>query len=289
MKQDDLILGCWRVNEWAYNADELKEFIYSVVDLGINCFDHADIYGDYSCELLFGEVLRKSPSLRKQIKLTSKCGIKLPSDKFPKQKHIYDTSFQHIISTVDRSLTNLATDYLDLLLIHRPDPLMNADEVANAFEYLHENGKVRAFGVSNFNPRQMNLLQSYLKFPLQTNQIEASVICHDNFINGNFDYCQEKRIRPQVWSPLAGGKVLAPITPEEKMVLARLTEIAEKYSTDVSNIATAWLLNLPSKPQILIGSGKLSRIEQLMQSRTIKLTKEDWFSIWTTYIGYDIA
>lgn len=288
MLSTDFIFGCWRLKEWGYTTSELSSLIYSALDAGVEIFDHADIYGDYSCEELFGDVLRANPTLRKMIKLSSKCGIKLPSAKFPGQTHIYDTSFKHIVAAVERSLCNLATDHLDLLLIHRPDPLMRADEVANAFEYLLNQGKVLNFGVSNFNPVQMDLLQAYLPFRLQTNQIEASVLCHENFLNGNFDYLQMNDIRPQIWSPLAGGRIFKPSTQQEIEVVKCLTEIADKYDTSIENIALTWLLMLPARPQIVFGSGKKERILSMLESKKIELTRAEWFAIWTACQGYDI-
>lgn len=288
MFSTDFIFGCWRIKDWNYSTAESSALIYSVLEAGITVFDHADIYGDYSCEQLFGDVLRSNPSLRNKIKLTSKCGIKLPSDKFPAHTHIYDTGFKHIVAAVERSLINLSTDYLDMLLIHRPDPLMCAEEVANAFEYLHKQGKVLNFGVSNFTPQQTDLLQAYLSFDLKTNQIEASVLCHDNFDNGNFDHLQMKKIRPQIWSPLAGGKIFKPSNQRELNVITRLTEIANKYETSIENIALAWLLMLPSKPQIILGSGKKERLLSMLTSKNIELSKAEWFSLWTEYNGHDI-
>lgn len=283
------ILGCWRLNEWGYSAPELNRYIQQVLEIGINHFDHADIYGSYSCEELFGEALNITPALRQKIKLTSKCGIKLESPKYPQHTHIYDTSAKHIIAAAERSLINLNTDYLDLLLIHRPDPLLDATEVAEAFGALKKAGKVLSFGVSNFSPVQFDLLQSYIHIPLQTNQIEASVLCHENFMNGNFDHLQLKRVMPQIWSPLAGGRALLPTNEIEQRVFTTLTELGSKYDVEADLIALAWLLKLPSRPQILLGSGKLSRISHSIQSLGLDLSRDDWFKLWVSFTGHDIA
>lgn len=283
------ILGCWRLNQWGYTESQLSKFLHSIIDLGIVEFDHADIYGDYECEKLFGQVLKHDLTLRPKIKLTSKCGIKLVSDKFPAHlSHIYDTSFAHIVAATDRSLSNLNTDYLDLLLIHRPDPLMSAHEVAKAFNQLKLEGKVLNFGVSNFLSGQFELLQSYLDFPLVTNQIEASVLCHEHFDNGNFDYLQMKRIIPQIWSPLAGGKVLNQTQDKTKHVLHVLEELAQKHDTTPETIALSWLLKHPTSPQIILGSGNYDRVAMAIQSLKINLTREEWFKVWTSYKGHDI-
>lgn len=284
------ILGCWRLNQWQLSRQELNQFIQQVQELGINVFDHADIYGGYTCEELFGNALKLSSALRQKIKLTSKCGIKLVSDKFPEHsRHIYDTSYQHIIAAANRSLVNLATDYLDLFLIHRPDPLTNAGEVARAFTELRQSGKVLNFGVSNFLPTQFELLQTYLDFPLQTNQIEASVLCHEHFTNGNLDYLQAKKVIPQIWSPLAGGLAVKPLDAVSMRVYTELEFVAKEYATSPDIIALAWLLKLPVQAQIVLGSGSLSRISKALSSLNIDLSREDWFRIWTSYTGHDIA
>ena len=288
-QNNNFIFGCWRLNEWQYSADELYRLIKSLIELGINQFDHADIYGDYSCESLFGEVLRQHPELREQILLTTKNGIKLPSSKFPEHtRHIYDTSYQHILAATDRSLKNLATDYVDLLLIHRADPLMNPEEIALAFNALHNSGKVLNFGVSNFSPSQFELLQSYLDFPLQTNQIEVSVLSHEHFDNGNLNYLYQRRIRPQIWSPLSGGQLFMNSQPSTLRVRKVLHELAAKYYQSIEVLAIAWLLAHPAKLQIILGSGKLERVKSLLNSQAVELTREDWFSIWTAYLGRDI-
>lgn len=277
------IQGCWRLNSWGYNDKQLLDFIYQLVDLGITHFDHADIYGDYSCEQLFGQALKLRPEIRDKIYLTSKCGIKLPSAKFPGQTHIYDTDFKQIITAVERSLNNLATDHLDLLLIHRPDLLMNPEEIALAFSSLASAGKVLNFGVSNFLPAQFELLQASLDFPLQTNQIEASVMNHQNFDNGTIDYLHKNKIRPQIWSPLAGGNLFT-----NSSIFEVLVKIADIHGCAPEQIAFAWLLRHPAKFQILLGSGKIERIISALASQEIVLDRDEWYQIWVAAAGYDI-
>lgn len=286
---DNFIFGCWRLNEWNYSTHELRRLVDQLLSIGINEFDHADIYGNYSCETIFGKLLTEDPSLRKKIKLTSKCGIKLVSDKFPEHKsHIYDTSKAHIIAATERSIQNLQSDYLDLLLIHRPDPLMNADEVAEAFMLLKASGKVLNFGVSNFTPMQFELLQSRLDFPLITNQIEASVVCHEHFVNQNLDFCQKIKIRPQVWSPLAGGRLSDQTNSTSLRVWRTLENIASKYESTPEIIAIAWLLTHPAKLRILLGSGKIERITQLLNAQKVHLNRDEWFALWSAYTGVEI-
>lgn len=287
-QNDTFIHGCWRLDSWGLSNSELVGFMQELIDLGITQFDHADIYGNYSCEAIFGDALRLAPELRAQIKITTKCGIKLPSDKFPEHTHIYDTSAKHIISAVERSLDNLATDYIDTLLIHRPDMLMNPEEVAEAFTLLKQQGKVLDFGVSNFLPSQFELLQSYLGVPLVTNQIEASVLAHEHFTNGTLDYLQKLRIRPQIWSPLAGGRIFNDDTPNALRVREVLAQIALKHNAKLEQIALAWLLRHPSRMQIILGSGKIERIREMLASANIQLSRDEWFKIWTAYTGHDI-
>lgn len=185
-----IIHGLWRLAVWRLTNRELLALIEQCLEMGINTFDHADIYGDYSCEQLFGEALSLKPDLRQRMRIVTKCGIKPVSNKRPKHriKH-YDTSKEHIINSVEHSLQNFGTDYLDVLLIHRPDPLMDPTEVAEAFHQLRTQGKVLYFGVSNFTPGQLDLLSSYLDFPLVTNQIEVSPMNLENFFNGTVDKC----------------------------------------------------------------------------------------------------
>lgn len=244
--------------------------------MGITSFDHADIYGDHTIEELFG---RSMPNVdRSKIQLISKCGIKFSSNARPGVyvKH-YDTSSSHIIWSVENSLRNLKTDYLDLLLIHRPDPLLNPEDVASAFTHLRESGKVLHVGVSNFTPSQFSLLQSALNFPLVTNQIEISLTKTDALFNGDLDFLQERKISPMAWSPLGGGELLS-----KKLDLLGF----EKANT--SQLAIAWLLNHPAKILPVIGTSKAERIIEAAQSIKIVLDRQQWFSLLRQVSGVDV-
>lgn len=287
-QNNTFIQGFWRLDSWNLTSTQLVTFLHQLIELGITTFDHADIYGGYSCESMFGEALRQAPHLRNKIQLTTKCGIKLPSDKFPDYTHIYDTSYQHIIDSVNRSLENLATDYIDTLLIHRPDMLMNPSEIALAFTRLKQDGKVLNLGVSNFLPQQFNLLQSALNFPLITNQIEASVLSHDNFTNGTIDLLHQLQIRPQIWSPLSGGKIFHSTEDSAIRVRSVLKKIARVHLASIEQISLAWLLRHPANFQIILGSGNIERIAHMLSSQQIKLSRDEWFKIWTSYTGHDI-
>ena len=204
------VFGLWRLSDWGYSPQERLSLVHQCMDLGITTFDEADIYGDYQSQPLFGEALALEPALRDRIQIVSKCGIKLISSSFPDhQLPHYDTGADHIISSTETTLKQLHTDRIDVLLIHRPDPLMNADEMAEAFTRLKDAGKVLHVGVSNFTPSQFSLLQSRLPFPLVTNQVECSVLEFDVMHDGTLDQMQEAlRVSPMAWSPFGGGRLI---------------------------------------------------------------------------------
>ncbi len=284
-----IALGFWRAKEWNYSVQQLSDLIIQSLELGITLFDHADIYGGYECETLFGNALKENHSLRNKMQIVTKCGIKLISQKFPEhQLHCYDTSKAHIIKSAENSLRNLSTDYIDLLLIHRPDPIMNADETAAAFYDLKKSGKVLHFGVSNFFPHQFLLLQSRLDFPLITNQIEVSVLNTEHFDNGNIDFLQEKKVTPMVWSPFAGGRIFWENSEQANRVRNVLSELANKYQVGSETIATAWLLVHPINFIVVLGSGKIDRIKSASRGLEINLTREEWFKIWVASKGFDV-
>lgn len=296
LKLSRITLGLWRAREWNYSIQQLTELVIQSLNIGITSFDHADIYGEYECEALFGNILKENPSLRKKMQIVTKCGIKLISsgypslrEKFPeiRVKH-YDTSKEHIIASAENSLKNLNTDYIDLLLIHRPDPFMNADETAAAFYELKKSGKVLHFGVSNFLPYHFSLLQSRLDFPLVTNQIEASVLCTEHFDNGNVDYLQEKRTVPMAWSPFAGGRLFSENSERANRVRNVLHELAHKHEVDIDAVAIAWLLIHPVNFVVVLGTGKFERLKSAIKGLDVKLTREDWFKIWIATKGQDV-
>ncbi|WP_213703990.1 aldo/keto reductase, partial [Klebsiella aerogenes] len=245
------VMGYWRLMDWKMSTDALVGFIEQHLDLGVTTVDHADIYGDYQCEAAFGEALKRAPHLRKRMEIVSKCGIATKARAENTIGH-YITDRDHIILSAEQSLRNLATDHLDLLLIHRPDPLMDADEVAEAFLALHHSGKVRHFGVSNFTPAQFTLLQSRLPFTLATNQVELSPAHQPLLLDGTLDQLQQLRIRPMAWSCLGGGRLFndesfQPLRDE-------LAQIAQELNAEsIEQVVYAWVLRLPSKPLPIIG------------------------------------
>lgn len=284
-----IALGMWRLNTWNLNTDQLVGFLEEAIEMGFTTFDHADIYGNYTCEEIFGRALKAKPELRQKMELVTKCGIKLISENRPGNRfHGYDTSKEHILASVETSLKNLHTDHLDLLLIHRPDPLMNAAEVAEAFDDLRENGKVRYFGVSNFTPFQFELLQSHLHFQLVTNQVEASVLQMNALHDGTLDQCQKIGIRPMAWSPLGGGSLFDGDSEKEKALRTVLGEIGAEYNAAIDQVALAWLLRHPSGIIPVLGTGNLDRIRGAAGAMEIELSRDEWFRIWTASAGQEV-
>ena len=285
-----IIHGYWRLMDWNLNSNEILNLIEETYDLGVTTVDHADIYGNFCCEEKFGEALKLKKGLREKLQIVTKCGIKFPSENRPENKsHCYDTSKEHIIKSAERSLKNFNTDYLDVLLLHRVDALLNPEEVAEAFSKLKKDGKVRYFGVSNFLPSQFNMLNSYLEEELVTNQIEISPLCLNSFEDGTLDLMLQKRVKPMAWSPLAGGRIFS---GEEEKAL-RVKEVLNKIkdevgAEDIDEVAYAWLLMHPSKIMPIVGSGKIDRIKSAVRATDILLTRDQWFEIYVASRGVDI-
>ncbi|MGC4022486.1 MAG: aldo/keto reductase [Cyclobacteriaceae bacterium] len=275
-----VVAGAWRWHN--VSAETIQRLALVSLEHGITSFDHADIYGDHSNEERFGQILKKEPSLRHKMELITKCGIKFPSSKRPntRVKH-YDTSKEHIIWSTENSLKMLHTDRIDLLLIHRPDPLLNPHEVAEAFTELKQQGKVLHFGVSNFTPSQFKMLQKHLPFPLVTNQIEISLSRIDPLFNGDLDLMLEFGVSPMAWSPLAGGKLMA----GEREVFS----LATKYDASYSQLALAWLLKHPSNIFPIVGTTQPDRIIEAAKSVDVNLDRQDWFEMLKWVVGKDVA
>ncbi|MBK4716772.1 MULTISPECIES: aldo/keto reductase [Tenebrionibacter/Tenebrionicola group] len=281
-----MVMGYWRLMEWNMTPQALAGFIEQHLDAGITTVDHADIYGEYRCEAAFGEALRLAPQLRERMQIVSKCGIATRA----KPEHAighYITGRDHIICSAEQSLKNLVTDRLDLLLIHRPDPLMDADEVAEAFLKLHQSGKVLHFGVSNFTPAQFMLLQSRLPFTLVTNQVEISPLMQDTLLDGTLDQLQQLRIRPMAWSCLGGGRLFS----DDSCAALRLelqVVAQELGAASIEQVVYAWVLRLPSRPLALIGSGKIDRVLNAIGALKLDMTRQQWFRIRKAALGYDV-
>jgi predicted oxidoreductase len=283
-----IVAGAWRMADWQWNPQQRLRWIEQCVELGVTSFDHADIYGGYDVEGLFGEALALAPALRERLQLIGKCGIKLVAPARPQHriKH-YDSSALHIAASVDDSLRALRTDRLDLLLIHRPDPLMDADEVARAFESLRAAGKVRHFGVSNFTPGQFELLAS--RWPLATNQIELHPLQRAALTDGTLDQLQRLRIRPMIWSPLAGGALLAGGGESERRVQAALGRVGERHGASAASVAFAWLLRHPSRPLPVAGSRRIEALHEAVAALRLTLDAQDWTELWQAGAGHEVA
>lgn len=285
-----IILGWWRLTHWNYDSSQILNLITGSLELGITSHEHADIYGSYQCEELFGSVLKANPLLRKEMELITKCGIVLQSPQRPEfNYHYYDTGKEHIIKSVECSLQNFGTDYIDLLLIHRPDQIMNADETAEAFSDLKSSGKVLNFGVSNFMPDEFELLQSRLEFSLVTNQIEFSVLCLNALEDGTLNKCQQLKTPPMIWSPFGGGRLFNEDAEQTHRVKETLTSLSSKYNdAAMDQLALAWILKHPSNPLPVIGTGKLDRVKDAVGSLNIDLSNEDWYRIWSASKGHEV-
>lgn len=282
-----LIFGVWRIADWRMSPHDVAAMVEDVLDLGIDTFDLADIYAGYQCETMFGQALATRPSLKPRMRFISKCGIALTGEARPahRVKH-YDTSRAHIVASAEHSLQQLGIERLDLLLIHRPDPLMDADEIADAFGRLKREGKVVHFGVSNFLPHQVELLQSRLDEPLAANQVEVSLLRAEAMFDGTLDQCQRLRMMPQAWSPLGGGR-LAKESHYSRLgqVLARL---GHELRVSPEQLAIAWLLRHPARIHPVLGSGKIDRIRQLAAAQHIELDRQQWFELLEAAIGREV-
>jgi len=278
-----LIVGFWRLAAWDYSPSQLADWIAAVLDLGISTFDHADLYGGFACEEIFGAALAQQPSLRGRMEIVTKCDIRPDGLRGVRVKH-YDTSSAYIIQQAEGSLRALQTDYLDVLLIHRPDPLMDADAVAEAFGALRAAGKVRHFGVSNFMPHQIDLLNARLDVPLVTNQIEFSVLVPNALYDGTLDQAQRLRMPPMIWSPYAGGRLFGGTDEQSVRVRAAL----EKLGGSLDQTALAWILRHPSNPLPILGTGKLAHVRSAVAGLQVSLDREAWFSVLEAYHGQPV-
>lgn len=272
---------------WTGGLAQHHAWVDSCLQQGVTSFDHADVYGHYQTHALFGQVLRERPELRDQMQLVSKCGIAQVTPQRPGHwiKH-YNTSAAHIRASVEQTLTDLHTDRLDLLLIHRPDPLMDADEVAICFEALQREGKVLKLGVSNHSPSQFDLLHS--RIALSTNQIEFSALHLAPLTDGTLDQAQRLRLRPMLWSPLAGGRLWTDNAEQSQRVRAALLEVAQRHGSTPQTIAYAWLLRHPSRPQVIVGSQHPERINQAVRAMDIQLDAQDWTAILSASTGMPV-
>jgi predicted oxidoreductase len=290
LKLSPVIAGCMKWGQWGvkYSTDQYLQLIEDCIANKITTFDHADIYGDYTVEEEFGNALKRKPLLRQQIQLISKCGIRRLTPNRPEHKiHSYDTSKKHIFASAERSLKNLHTDHLDLLLIHRPDALMDPHEIAEAFTQLKQEGKALHFGVSNFTPSQLDLMVR--AFKVEFNQIEVSVIKLDPFHDGTLDKCIEHSITPMSWGPLGSGKLHGDTIDERSQrVLSVATILAEKHKCTTDQILLAFICKHPSGIIPVIGSTKIERLKSANDATRINIEREEWYMLWRASTGHEI-
>ncbi|MFN4192273.1 MAG: aldo/keto reductase family oxidoreductase [Tabrizicola sp.] len=283
-----LVYGMWRLGDDADTSPgHVRAKVEACLAQGITTMDQADIYGGYAAEALFGAALKAAPGLRDRIEIVTKCDIVAPVGRHSgaRVKH-YDTSAAHVTASVEASLREMATDRIDLLLIHRPDPLMDHHETGRALDGLVASGKVRAVGVSNFRPWDFTLLQSAMSTPLVTNQIELSLNCRAPFTNGDLAFLQERAIPPMAWSPLAGGHLRAEAS---RGLSARMDQIGQAAGTDWTAVAVAWLLHHPARIIPVLGTNTLSRIARISDALRVAMDRETWFELLTLAQGHEVA
>ena len=282
-----IVYGLWRLGD---DPDRSVAHVRAKIDAclaqGVTSMDEADIYGDYASEQIFGAALKEAPGLRDQLEIITKCDIMLISEKYPTRrvKH-YDTTAAHIGASVDASLRNMGIETIDLLLIHRPDPLMDHHETGAALDAAVASGKVKAVGVSNFKLHDWTLLQSAMKTPLATNQIEISLLEHSPFTNGDIAFLQERGVPPMAWSPLGGGALFE---ADAAALRAGLGKLAAALGVDEAAAATAWLLAHPAKILPVVGTNNLDRIKRIGDAARVEMDRETWFELYTLALGGEV-
>jgi len=282
-----IVYGMWRLGDDENTSPEhVRAKIDASLDQGITSFDQADIYGGYEAEEILGNALSGS-TLRNKMEIVTKCDIIAPVGRYADARvKYYDTSRAHIMASVDHSLRLMGIDHIDLLLIHRPDPLMDHHETGAALDEVIASGKVRSVGVSNFRPYDWELLQSAMKNQLVTNQIELSVLAHDSFVNGDVAFHQRIGTPLMAWSPLAGGALFSGDHPD---VMSALSKVASQDNVDETAVAIAWLLAHPSRILPVLGTNSLERIKGMSAALDVKMDRQTWYEIYTAALGREVA
>ncbi|MBU4538032.1 MAG: aldo/keto reductase [Weeksellaceae bacterium] len=286
MKFSPIIIGTMRWGIWGANHSEkeVQNLIETSLEEGLTTFDHADIYGNYTTEKLFGDAFSQMKIDREEVQLISKCGIEMPCENRNFKIKSYNYSQEHILKSVDKSLENLKTDYLDLLLLHRPSPLMNPEEIGETFSLLREQKKVRHFGVSNFSPSQFDLIND--AFPLVTNQVEISVSQTGAFYDGTLDQMMLKKLQPMAWSVM--GNYFTEKSEQNTRIQSVLEELCPKYDAGENQILLAFILKHPSKIIPVIGTSRRDMVKKFKQSLLINLEREDWFKLLEAAEGEEV-
>lgn len=284
-KVSPAIYGFWRWTDESDNApDSMEKIVNLCLELGINTFDHADIYGNGMAEELFGKLISRKSFRREDLVLFTKCGIRvpLPGDTSVRIKH-YDTSSEHITRSVENSLRRLKTDYIDIFLLDHLDPLSDLEETSLTLQKLRSSGKVRNIGIANFSVFQHQLLAAFLRVPIVTNHIDLNLLNTAALDNGQLDYIKQKFMRPLAAAPLAGGRIKNGTDEQAVRVRKKLEEIGEKYNADIESIAVAWLVKLGALP--LIGTTSEKRIRNIVNSFSINLDRQEWYELYAASRG----
>lgn len=285
--------GVWRLSEAPdHSVNGNLARIDVCLEQGITTFDHADIYGDYRCEALFGEAIKARPGLKNQIEIVTKTDIMLMSSHWPdtRVKH-YDTSAAHVTACVERSLSRIGVDVIDLLLLHRPDPLMDAQALGACLDELIDSGKLRGVGVSNFLPWDIDLLQSCMKHHLQTNQLELSLLNTAAFTNGQLAHAQQHRMPVMAWSPLGGGRLHSQANTSgtaAARLAPKLAELAQAAQTDTTAVAIAWLMHHPVTILPVMGSNQPARMAHFSDAVRVPMDRQTWFELYELANGHEV-
>ena len=286
LEMSRIVYGMWRLgDDTDTSVSHVRNKIAACLDQGITTMDQADIYGGYEAEEILGAAMTQD--IRNRIEIVTKCDIVAPVGRYADARvKYYDTSRAHILSSVDHSLRLMKVDHIDLLLIHRPDPLMDHNETGAALDEVVASGKVRAVGVSNFRPYDWDLLQSAMSTKLATNQIELSLLCHEPFVNGDVAHLQRLGVPPMAWSPLGGGALF---DGSNAALRARLSEIGAKQGVDDAAVAVAWLLAHPVRILPVLGTNNLDRIARIGDASKVQMDRETWFDLYTLALGREVA
>ncbi|MDW3181627.1 aldo/keto reductase [Roseobacter sp.] len=281
-----IVYGMWRL---ADDDDTSPAHVRAKIDAclaqGITTMDQADIYGGYAAEEVLGTALKESPGLRDELEIVTKCDIVAPIGKYADRRvKYYDTSAAHIQASVEASLTYMGIEQIDLLLIHRPDPMMDAAETGGALDALIQSGKIKAAGVSNFRPWDWDLLQSAMTNPLVTNQIEISLAARDCFTNGDLAHLQQHHISPMAWSPLGGGSLMT----DDSAVAQQMDALAQAQGLDRAAVAVAWLLAHPAGILPVMGTNTLSRIATFSDALNVEMDRQTWFELYEAANGQEV-
>lgn len=282
-----IVYGMWRVGDDADTSPaHVRAKIDACLEQGITTIDQADIYGGYTAEAILGACFKENKGLRDQVEVVTKCDIVAPIGRYENARvKYYDTSAAHIAQSVENSLRDMAIEHIDLLLIHRPDPLMDHHETGRALDDVVKSGKVRAVGVSNFRPWDWTLLQSAMNTPLATNQIEISLSAHECLVNGDVAHLQENGIHPMAWSPLGGGALMS----GEGEVRTEMSKVAMKTGVDEAAVAIAWLLAHPCGILPVMGTNTIERIKAFSDAFKVEMDRQTWFELYTAALGREVA